>query len=173
MKKIQISILLTSFALLFSCAPNLSEEEIPCIGLDAECEGFGWSYVRKTEDTYINLMGTDENALIHPDSIVVLNLSLDTMFHSIFRVDADNWYIVGISPWQELVCLNQCVLDSAFSRYYYVYAGNEDWDTVEVHFPAKTRFATVMEVYFNGVDPSIPEDKDVNQPRYSTYWFQK
>lgn len=156
--------------LLTSCGPDDSADAT-CIGVDAPCEGFSWSFV--DPDTYENLMGTD-GQLIHPDTVVILNLTQDTMFHRPHYSQFSKWWSISFSPgpYQELNCFNQCVLDSAFSRFYYVYVGNQDWDTLEVHFPANTTRATLMEVYFNGEDGSKPDDRPANTPS-STYWFQK
>lgn len=155
--------------LLTSCSPD-DPADTTCFGIDAPCEGFSWSFV--DPDTYENIMGTD-GQLIHPDTVVILNLTQDTMFHRLFNFEAINWSTISFSPgpYQELNCFNQCVLDSAFSRYYYVYVGNQDWDTVEVHFPANTQWATVMEVYFNGEDATVPDDRPAGA--HSSYWFQK
>lgn len=156
-------------SILTSCSPD--EVDTTCIGTNTPCEGFGWSFV--DPDTYENLMGKDGYP-IHPDTIIVLNLTNDTMYHEPFYNQFADWWSIGFSPgpYQELNCFNQCELDSAFSRYYYVYVGNQDWDTVEAHFPANTNVATVMEVYFNGKDATVPE----NRPETSietSYWFQK
>ncbi|WP_425389820.1 hypothetical protein [Ekhidna sp.] len=166
------ALLVTGFgsgSLLISCSPD--EVDTTCIGADTPCEGFSWSFV--DPDTYENLMGK-EGQPIHPDTIVILNLSQDTMYHELFSYQAIDWWTVQFipGPYQELNCFNQCLLDSAFSRYYYIYVGNDDWDTVEVHFPANTNRATVMEVYFNDKDASVPTDRP-DWTIESSYWFQK
>ena len=52
------------------------------------------------------------------------------------------------SPFDEITCFNQCSLDSAFTRTYYVYIGNGDTDTLEVVFEAYTKREAP---FYNGV----------------------
>lgn len=165
-------VLIPSAVLISSCDSDVfpDNKDTTCLGKEEPCRGFSWSFV--DPDTYENLMGPIDKP-IHPDTVVVLNMTHDTMYHTTRKIYNVDWWTVEFSPgpYQELNCFNQCVLDSAFSRYYYVYVGNQDWDTVEVHFPARTKYAGVMEVYFNDQDPRVPDDRTT--AAFSSYWFQK
>ena len=108
------------------------------------CDGFSFSIIDK--DTYESLIGEDR--LIHPDSIVITNTRGNEM-HNIPKTYSDGWYTVEqFSPFDEITCFNQCLLDSAFSREYYIYLGNGDTDTLEVHFPVTSQYE---ETYYNGI----------------------
>jgi hypothetical protein len=145
-----------------------------CIDANTPCEGFSFAIV---DDSLNNLVGRDR--LINPDSTILLNLDLDTMtltssllIDSFDEIPQDSiWWRFGMSPYQELNCFNQCIIDSAFSRFYYLYIGNNDWDTIEVHFPAKTERATVMEVYYNKAEGFVPENENI--PALTSFWFKK
>mgnify|MGYP006999192629 CR=1 FL=1 len=161
----------TTLALSFlsSCYPE-EDKDPDCIGEETPCRGFDFSFV--DAETYENLMGTD-GQLIHPDTMFILNMQGDTMaqgpYYGPRYGTLTEWWNVGFSPYQELNCFNQCTLDSAFSRSYYIYTGNQDWDTLEIHFPAKTEYATVMEVTFNNMDARVPEGVQ----EYASYYFRK
>jgi hypothetical protein len=132
------------------------------------CTGFSWSFV--DADTYQNIMCPD-SCLIHPDSVFVLNTRGDTMPSRPSFLELANWWTINrFDPYDELSCFNPCVNDSAFSRFYFVYVGNLDFDTMEVRWTPNQSY---YDVFYNGVDASIPADKDENVPAYSSVWFVK
>ena len=157
-------------AVLQSCwfeeSPVLNDE---CIGSAGDiCSGFSWSFVEPA--TYENIMCPD-SCRIYPDSVFVLNTRGDTMpLTPFFWRGADWWSIENFSPYDELRCFNECLNDSAFSRFYYVYVGNLDFDTMEVRWTPNQSY---YEVFFNDKNANIPEEVDLDQVGRSAYWFMK
>jgi len=166
LNEVVFALILLLTSILISCSEPEEKINSDCYGENSPCpQGFSLTIVKK--GTFENLIGLDSQ-LIHPDSIIILNMDSIQMYKRVHDF-ADWWVIDGFTPYQELHCFNQCTLDSAFSRFYYIYIGNEDWDTLEVHFPARTKFATYLEVYFNGFDATEPK----NAPVSISYWLQK
>ncbi len=155
--------------LLIACEPNNIEVTNDCkFDPRRSCNSFSFSIVNK--DTYENLVGTN-GQLIHPDSIVITNTRGNVMDEKPLGL-SDGWYTIeSFSPFEELYCFNQCKLDSAFTRTYFVYLGNGDTDTMEVYFPAHSE---KEEVFYNGLNANIPDDiHDSLGSGYSVYWFRK
>lgn len=131
------------------------------------CGTTGWSFVDAI--TYENLLGPDK--LIHPDSLVITNTRGDSMFYKVFTFSSGWTVVTAFSPFQEIYCFNQCLLDSAFTRTYYLYLGNQDTDTLEVHFPVRSAWYTTT---YNGLSGEVPEDRPPSSGLGgSTFWFRK
>lgn len=131
----------------------------------SSCASTSFSFV--DPETFENLLGYDK--AINPDSIVITNLEGDTMYHKVFFWN--DWNTVeGFGPFQELYCFNQCKLDSAFTRTYFMYLGCTDTDTIEAVFP---EHAPTFTLFFNGLDGTIPKNKPAEMPEYSLFWFRK
>lgn len=158
-------------SMLNSCGPLFPEDETDttCLFAGEPCEGFSWSFIKK--GTYENIMGKD-GQIVHPDSVYVLNMAKERMSSDAQQQSDGYWLITNFSPFEEMNCFNMCLVDSAFSRYYYVYVGNNDWDTMEVHFPI-TKYALYQEVFYNGVNAQPPDDLPDTIHRQTAYWFYK
>lgn len=153
--------------LLSSCGPDEEVQEECVFDARTACSSFSFSIVNA--DTYENLVG--DGRLIDPEKVVVTNTRNDTMHISPFQF-SDGWTTIGqFSPFQEITCFNQCVLDSAFTRTYYLHYGGSDTDTMEVFFPERKRDPII---YFNGLNGEVPDDRaDSTGTGYSVYWFRK
>jgi len=168
MKKFEKIVTVVLFALIsltIACEPNEAAKN--CFNLHP-CNYA--SFVIVNSNTFESLIG--DELKIHPDSIVILNDRLDTMYHSIEKF-LTYQYISRFNPFQEITCFNQCLSDSAFSRYYYLYVGNGDMDTIEVHFPANQEYTTIYEFYFNGESGNIPDDPKSEDYGGFPYMFRK
>lgn len=169
-KEIFLLTIIILITLAISCREDVKTSE-DC-GFDPRgiCPSFSFSFV--DPDTYENLMGVDGQP-IHPDSIVITHTRKDTMNHEIF-VSVDGWHSVyRFWVFEEISCFNQCLLDSAFTRTYYVYLGNDDTDTMEVYFPERSDHFTT---FYNGLSGEFPEYGNVPEyiSRYkSVFWFRK
>ena len=168
-KEILFFSIITIITLIISCNADVKTYGDCEFDQQKSCEGFSFSFVNA--DTYENLMGKN-GQLIHPDSIVITNTRNNQMYHEPYKY-SDGWYIIEwFNPFQEIKCFNQCISDSAFTRTYYVYIGNEDVDTMDVFFDKRTQGP---EVYYNGVNGRVPFDElpDSLGSGRSTFWFRK
>ncbi|MEO9473936.1 MAG: hypothetical protein ABJG41_00310 [Cyclobacteriaceae bacterium] len=157
---------LSSLFGLTSCDLFDDKEPQDCVFKRSSCSGADWSFV--DPDTYENLMGYDKP--INPDSIVILNSRMDTMYHEV-NFWVENWGVVYFNPFHELHCFDLCKLDSAFTRTYYLYLGTEDIDTIEAYFAERT---ARYHLFFNGVSGEVPSDiPEAYGSGRSLFWFQK
>ncbi len=161
-----LATLALSLIIIISCEPD-EEEKGECDTSDS-CLSTSFSFV--DPDNYKNLMGYDGQP-IHPDSIAITNSRGDTMSHKTYQM-VDGWVELSyFNPFQEITCFNQCLLDSAFTRTYYVYIGNDDLDTLEVYFPERAQNYTI---FYNGVSGEVPDDIPKEQrPGRSVFYLLK
>jgi hypothetical protein len=158
---------LVILSILISCGPDEMPEEVCQYSPTTSCSGYSFSIVDK--DTYESLIGTD-GQLIHPDSIYITNTRKDTMSHEARRSSDGRWAVERFNPFQEISCFNQCLLDSAFTRTYYLYIGNGTTDTMEFFFPVRSPGPNA---FLNGVSGRIQPDFPKDQSIRTAFYFRK
>ena len=132
-----------------------------------DCGGFTFSIVDL--DTYENIIG-EEDHLIDPTEMRIKNVDDHIMWFD-FRKSSDGWY--GISfygVFEEFECFNQCLLDSSFTRTYYLDIGNNDIDTLEVFVEAHKMGPTT---FYNGLSGEYQQDLPSDFSPRTAFIFRK
>ena len=160
------------YIFLTSCLQEKFERENPDGDCDfdplAGCIDTPFSIV--DAGTYQILVGYDGQR-INPDSVKIVNSRGQEIYFDLYTF-ANGWNIFEtFGPFQELHCFNQCRLDSAFTRTYYMYLGNGDTDTIEAQFALNEPHPVL---YYNGEDATTPDSRvSITGRVYSPFWLQK
>lgn len=163
--------------LFLGCDPNAHKpSDHPCNFPDLDTERdllAPWTYKIIDKNTSLNLVDTTKNAIIHADSVLLMDENLQPMLPTglgyRYRYSIDNWVFYDFLPYNGMEVPfkdPQAYLDLE-QRTFYLKTSKSDLDTIQIVFQQ----CLVFQVFFNGVSTGKPSNDPLSGS--ASFYFKK
>jgi hypothetical protein len=165
---LSLSVLLISS--LSGCDPNgHGPSDHPCNFPDAQTENdlrSPWTYKIIDKATSVHLVDTSADAIIHLDSVVLMDENLDEIEHRV-RYLIDNWTFENFTPYKDIPFNDPQALLDLKERTFYLRTSFDDLDTIQIYFQQ----CLVLKVLFNEQPTLRPDNENYNGG--TSFYFKK
>ncbi|HNP17543.1 MAG TPA: hypothetical protein PKL31_03830 [Fulvivirga sp.] len=166
-----VSLLILLISSFSGCDPNShGPSDHPCNFPDAYTENdlrSPRSYKIIDKITSINLVDTTVDAIIHRDSVILMDENFD-IIPQVYTYWVDNWIFENLEIYKDVPFNDPQALLDLKERTFYLRTSSDDLDTIKIYFQQ----CLILEVLFNGQSTEQP----LNSPHLgsgASFYFKK